>query len=132
MFRSLPFGRVAVARRPKQKMLVAVPAKFDPDFIEKLSKRYTLTRIVRERLEALEAHVGGGDLSYIQRSLMKRLIWLELITELHEQRFVNGEAVDIGALTQLNNALKGLYKALGLKPQARPIRRLHDVMGGGT
>ena len=45
-----------MARRAKQKMLVAVGAKFDPDFIEKLSKRYALTKVLTDRLEALEAH----------------------------------------------------------------------------
>lgn len=54
---------VEVSRRPKQKPLTAVPTKFDPDFAERLSKRYSLTRIVQERREALEAHWGGGDLS---------------------------------------------------------------------
>lgn len=121
-----------MARRPNQKMLVSVPAKFDPDFIDKLSRRYTLTRIVSERREALEAHLGGENLSYVQRSLIKRLIWLELITESHEQRFVNGEEIDIGALTQLNNSLKGIYNTLGIAPTARPIRRLRDVMAEGS
>jgi hypothetical protein len=38
-----------VARRGKQKMLTAVPGSFDPNFIERLSGRYTLTAVVRDR-----------------------------------------------------------------------------------
>ncbi len=102
-----------MARRPKQKMLTAVPTKkFDPDFIEKLSRRYSLARIVQARRDALEAHCGGAGLSYVQRSLVKRTVWLELLTETYELKVANGEEVDVGALTQLNNTLKGLYKDL--------------------
>jgi hypothetical protein len=116
-----------MARKPKQKLLTQLPAKFDPDFMERLSRRYSLTRVVQARREALEAHCGG-DLSYIQRSLVKRTVWLELLTESYEQKVASGESVDVGALTQLNNTLKGLYKDLGLKPMARPIRTLRDIM----
>ena len=116
-----------MARKPKQKLLTQLPAKFDPDFIERLSKRYSLARIVQARREALEAHCGG-DPSYIQRSLVKRTVWLELLTESYEQKVAAGEQVDVGALTQLNNTLKGLYKDLGIKPTARPIESLRDAM----
>jgi hypothetical protein len=116
-----------MARKPKQKLLTQIPAKFDPDFIERLSKRYSLARIVQARRDALEAHCGG-ELSYIQRSLVKRTVWLELLTESYEQRVASGQEVDVGALTQLNNTLKGLYKDLGLKPTARPVESLHEYM----
>lgn len=66
-----------MARKPKQKLLTQIPTKFDPDFVERLSKRYSLTRIVKGPLAALEAHVGGEP-SYVQRSLIRRTIWLEL------------------------------------------------------
>jgi hypothetical protein len=115
-----------MARKPKQKLLTQLPAKFDPNFMERLSKRYALTRIVQARRDALEAHCGG-DLSYIQRSLIKRTVWLELLTESYEQRVASGQEVDVGALTQLNNTLKGLYKDLGIKPTARPVQTLDDL-----
>lgn len=113
-------------------MLASVPTRFDPDFAERLSKRYSLTRIVQERREALEAHWGGSDLSYVQRALVKRVVWLELITETYEQRVANGEQIDVGALTQLNNTLKGYYKEIGIRPTARPLRTLRDVMQGNA
>jgi hypothetical protein len=59
-------------------------------------------------------------------------VWLELITESYEQRFVNGASVDVGALTQLNNTLKGLYKDLGLKRAARTVHTLRDRMRGAA
>ena len=115
-----------MARRPKQKLLTQLPAKFDPNFMDRLSKRYSLARIVAARREALEAHCGG-DLSYVQASLVKRTVWLELLTESFEQKVAAGEEVDVGALTQLNNTLKGLYKDLGLKPTARPVGTLEEL-----
>lgn len=114
-----------VARRGKQKMLTAVPGSFDPNFIERLSNRYALTRIVRERKDALEAHVGG-DPSYVQQSLIKRALWLELITESYEQKFAEGGTTDVGALAQLGNTLKGYYKDLGISRTARPQRSLRE------
>jgi len=119
-----------MARRAKQKLLTALPARFDPDFIERLSKRYSLTRIVQDRRDALEAHWGGGNLSYIQKALVKRTVWLELLAEVHEQRVAGGEEVDVGALTQITNTLKGLYKEIGIKPTARSVRTLREVMEG--
>lgn len=103
-------------------MLAALPAKFDPNFIDRMSRRYALARIVLQRRDALEAHLGGREaLSYVKRALIKRVLWLELLTERYEQQVANGESVDIGALTQLNNTLKGHYKDLGLDPKARTV-----------
>ncbi len=117
-----------MARKPKQKLLTQLPAKFDPDFMDRLSKRYSLARVVATRRDALEAHCGGGDLSYIQRSLIKRTVWLELLTESYEQKVASGEQIDVGALTQLNNTLKGLYKDLGIQRTARPVESLREIM----
>jgi hypothetical protein len=116
-----------MARRGKQKMLTAVPGSFDPNFIDRMSGRYALTGIVRDRRDALTAHCGGNP-SYVQASLIKRVLWLELIVESYEQKFASGEPVDIGAITQAGNTLKGYYKDLGIERTARPVRRLHEHM----
>jgi hypothetical protein len=120
-----------MARKGKQKMLTAVPRKFDPNFIDHLDARFKLAAVVKGRRDALEAH-RGGDIGYVERSLITRLVWLELMTESYEMKFANGEPVDVGALTQLNNTLKGLYKELGIRPTARPVRSLRELMNGGV
>ena len=120
-----------MARKAKQKLLTAAPRKFSPDFIENLDSRYELANVVRNRRDALEAH-RGGEISYIERSLITRLVWMELITETYEFRFANGEPVDVGALTQLNNSLKGLYKDLGLKAAARTVSSRRERMSGSV
>ncbi|MGC8519281.1 MAG: hypothetical protein ACP5P4_12260 [Steroidobacteraceae bacterium] len=96
--------------------------------MDRLSKRYAIARVVMARRDALEAHCGG-DLSYVQRSLIKRTIWLELLVESYEQRVAAGAEVDIGAITQLNNTLKGLYKDLGIQRTARRAESLGAIMG---
>lgn len=120
-----------MARRGKQKLLTEVPQKFDPDFIDRLNRNYRLAHVVQERRAALVAHCGGNP-SYTQAGQIKRLIWLELITESIEQRWANGFQVDIGALTQLNNSIKGLYKDLGMRPTAKPLRSFAEVAGWNT
>jgi hypothetical protein len=112
-------------------MLTTVPQRFDPNFIERLNRNYSLTQIVLARREALEAHCGG-DLSYVQKGLVKRIIWLELLAESYEQKVANGEQIDVGALTQITNTLKGLYKDVGIKATTRPARRLRDIMAEGS
>jgi hypothetical protein len=109
-------------------MLTSVPSRFDPNFIDRLSRRYALARIVVDRRGELENHLGGAEnLSYVQRSMVKRLLWLELLTEQYEQKVANGEEVDVGALTQLNNTLKGLYKDLGLERKVKKVRDLDAI-----
>ena len=116
-----------MARRPKQKMLTALPGKFRPDFIDRLNRNYALAKVLLARREALRAHVGG-DTSYVQERLITRCLWLELLTERYEQKLADGLEVDVGALTQLNNTLKGLYKDLGFERRQRPVRTLREVM----
>lgn len=119
-----------VARKAKQKMLTALPKKFDPNFIDRLSQRYALARIVRGRREALEAHLGGREtLSYVKQALIRRVLWLELLVERYEQQVANGECVDIGAISQLNNTLKGHYKDLGLDAVEKRIENPEDEIG---
>jgi hypothetical protein len=118
-----------MARKARQKLLTAVPATFDPNFIDRLNRNYSLAQVVMARREALEAHCGG-ELSYVQQSLVKRCLWLELLCESYEQKVANGEPVDVGALTQINNTLKGLYKDIGLERRSRTVRKLRDVMNG--
>lgn len=114
-----------MARKAKLKVIAALAGNFDPNFIDRLSGRYAMTAIVRERREALTAHCGGAP-NYVQQSLIKRVIWLELIVESFEQAFASGQPLDVGALTQAGNTLKGYYKDLGIQPTARPVRRLHE------
>jgi hypothetical protein len=116
-----------MARKAKHKFVTDIPESFDPKFIERLNRNFTLGQVVHERYSAYRAHVGGEP-SAVQESIIKRALWLELIAESLEQKFAQGEATDIGALTQVGNTLKGYYKDLGIARTARPIRTLREVM----
>lgn len=112
-----------MARAAKHKFVTDIPDSFDPKFIERMNRNYLLGQVVHERFNRFRSHVGGEP-SAVQESIIKRTLWLELIAESLEQRFAKGEQIDIGALTQIGNTLKGYYKDLGIPRTARRISAL--------
>ena len=97
-----------------------IPASYSPDFLEKLDGRSNIAKAITSRLQALETDLGGRDaLSYQQRSLIKRAVWMEAIIEQQEAALARGEEVDQGKLTQAVNSLIGLLKTLGLQRVAK-------------
>ncbi|MGH8489577.1 MAG: hypothetical protein ACREXS_12120, partial [Gammaproteobacteria bacterium] len=105
-----------------------LPADYTPDYTDKLDGRTRLGRQIRDKYSALVQDLGGEDhLSHQQRSLCRRSVWLELMLEHEESRIAAGEGINIAPHTQLVNSLLHVYRALGLKRQARDIT-LHDVL----
>ncbi|QGM21430.1 hypothetical protein GJ672_03535 [Spiribacter sp. 2438] len=99
-----------------------LPPRYTHDWIESLDQRTSLARAVRDRLQRLEADMGGGDsLSYQRRSLAKRAIFMEALIEQREAAIARGEDVDQGQLTQATNTLIGLLKTIGLDRRARDL-----------
>jgi hypothetical protein len=77
----------------------------------------------------LQTDLGGRDqLSYQQRSLTKRAIWMEAIIEQQEIALSKGEEVDQGKLTQAVNSLIGLLKTLGLERRAKDVPSLAEYL----
>ena len=106
-----------------------IPSQYSPDWLEKLDGRTAIARAVNERLAALLSDLGGADtLSYQQRSLAKRAIWTEAVIEQSEAALARGEDVDVGRLTQANNSLIGLFKALGLDRKSREVPSLAEYL----
>ena len=106
-----------------------IPQQYTPDWLEKLDGRTAIARAVNERLAALLSDLGGADcLSYQRRSLAKRAIWTEALIEQTEAALARGEEVDVGRMTQANNSLIGLYKALGLERAARDVPDLQTYL----
>lgn len=99
-----------------------IPARYSADWIQKLDGRTTLARVVQNRLAELEADLGGaGQLSYQERSLCRRAIWLEAMLESREAALADGAQVDEGNHTQLIHALTSLWRALGLKRRSKAV-----------
>jgi hypothetical protein len=108
-----------------------LPAKYGSDFVATLDGRFRLSKEVHRRLQTLIADLGGeGAMSHAQISLCRRAIWLELVIEGEEARIGSGGGVDIAPHTQLVGSLLAVFKALGLKKQARQVR-LSDYLKKG-
>jgi hypothetical protein len=122
-----------MARGKSVRLLAAIPAKYTPDFMERLDKRTVLGKAVRERHQAVMADLGGEEaLSAVKRSLVRRFVWFEAMIEGVECRAAAGEEVDVGSWTQLCNTWLGIARLLGLERKARSTRNLRDVMGQPT
>lgn len=106
-----------------------IPQKYSHDWLEKLDGRTAIAKAVNVRYHALTHDLGGHDnLSYQQRSLCKRAIYVECVIELQEAALARGEEVDQGRLTQSINTLIGLLKTLGLSRQAKDIPNLAEYL----
>jgi len=93
-----------------------------PDYAEKMDGRSKLAKAIRERLAGLINDLGGREaLSHQQFSLCRRAVWLETLLEHEESRIAQGNGIEIGDHTKLVNSLLAVYRALGLKRQARDI-----------
>jgi len=118
-----------MARGKSVRLLAAIPAKYSPDFLERLDKRTVLGKAVRERYHAIVTDLGGeAALATVKHSLVRRFVWFEAMIEGMECRAAAGESVDIGSWTQLVNSWLGIARMLGLERKARPVKRLRDVM----
>lgn len=118
-----------MARGKSVRLLAAIPAKYTPDFMERLDKRTVLGKAVRDRHQAVMTDLGGEEaLSAVKRSLVRRFVWFEAMIEGIECRAAAGEQVDIGTWTQLVNSWLGIARLLGFERKSRPIRRLREVM----
>jgi hypothetical protein len=106
-----------------------LPDRYSEDWLAKLDGRTAIARVIRDRLDELQTDLGGRDsLSYQQRSLTKRAIWMEAIIEQQEIALSKGEEVDQGKLTQAVNSLIGLLKTLGLERRAKDVPSLAEYL----
>jgi hypothetical protein len=110
-----------------------LPSRYDEGFLDGLDGRFRIAREVRDRLAVVHADLGGeAHLSYLQRSLAKRYVWLELHHEADEARLARGEAVNLGAHVQRLNSMIGVARILGIERQRRPLNgdRLSELLEG--
>lgn len=99
-----------------------IPNRFSENFLEKLDYRTSLAQTIRGRLAELANDLGGMDtLSYQERSLCKRIIWLEATIEIQEAALSRGEDIEHGKLSQSVNTLIGLLKTIGLERRSKEL-----------
>jgi hypothetical protein len=122
-----------MARGTSTKLMATLPDKYSSNWLTRLDKRTRIARAVLDRIGALESDAGGeAALSHAKRSLIRRAVWIEALCEGQELRLAAGEAIDVGALTQLTNSLLGVYRMLGLERRQRPVRSLRQIMNGSA
>lgn len=99
-----------------------VPDRFSGGWLDALDSRTALARHMRDRYQALTDDLGGMDaLSYAQRSLCERALWLEYWLASQERELAGGKDFDVGKWVQAANSLQGIYTKLGLRRQKRDV-----------
>jgi hypothetical protein len=113
-----------MARDRTSKLMVCMPARYEPDFERRLDKRTVVGSALLARLAQIQIDCGGAEsMSHAKASLCKRAVWIEAMIESHEQNLANGQPIDAGAYTQLINSLLGIYRVLGIERRQKPNGR---------
>lgn len=106
-----------------------VPEKYAQGWLDNLDGRYGLARELRQRFAMVCDDLGGVDsLSYYQRSLVERSLWLEYFLTRQEHDLMQGENFDAGKWIQGCNSLQGIATRLGLHRKARDVPTLASYL----
>ena len=96
------------------------PNKFNTGWLADLDGRTAIAQVMRERYQAFTNDLGGVErLSYAQRSLVERALWLEYWLAQQEQALASGADFDVARWTQAANSLQGILSKLGLDRRDR-------------
>lgn len=105
------------------------PAKFTTGWLSQLDGRTGVAQVMRERYNAFTDDLGGAEtLSYGQRSLVERALWLEYWLAQQEQNLATGADFDVGKWTQAANSLQGILTKLGLERRSKDVPNLQDYL----
>lgn len=106
-----------------------IPAQYRPGWLDSLDGRYGIARELRARFDEVCSDLGGADrLSYMQRSLVERALWLEYWLSQQEQALAKGNDFDVSRWIQAANSLQGVYSRLGLERKTRDAPSLSDYL----
>jgi hypothetical protein len=105
------------------------PSKFNTGWLSELDGRTAIAQVMRERYAAFTNDLGGVErLSYAQRSLVERALWLEFWLAQQEQALAGGSDFDVGKWTAAANSLQGILSKLGLERQAKDAPNLSTFL----
>jgi len=106
-----------------------VPERFRSGWLDSLDGRLSLARDMRERFATVCNDLGGADrLSYMQRSLVERALWLEFWLSQQERELAKDAEFDVGKWVQAANSLQGIYSKLGLQRKAAEVPTLAEYI----
>lgn len=107
----------------------SVPEKHSPGWLDTLDHRTALARDLQARYQEICSDLGGADtLSYAQRSLIERALWLEYWLARQERELASDADFDVSRWIQAANSLQGLFAKLGLERRAREVPDLNDYL----
>lgn len=107
----------------------APPKQYTPDWLQSLDGRTAVAQEMRLRFQTYTDDLGGdASLSYAQRSLVMRALWLEYWLQTQEQHLAIGGDFDAGKWTQGANSLQGIMAKLGLNRVAKDVPDLASYM----
>lgn len=109
-----------------------LPQRYEPGFLAKLDSRCAVTKEIRRRFNSVCDDLGGaGELSYLQRMLVERAVFMEAIIQGYEHQLATAQdrgpkavramTKTLGRWVQGVNCLTGLCGKLGLKRKAKVI-----------
>jgi hypothetical protein len=105
------------------------PSKFNTGWLSELDGRTAIAQEMRARYAAFTNDLGGVErLSYAQRSLVERALWLEFWLAQQEQALAGGADFDVGKWVQAANGLQGILSKLGLDRQAKDLPSLNEYL----
>lgn len=98
------------------------PDKFSQGWLDQLDGRTGIAQVMRSRFREFTDDLGGIEhLSYAQRSLVERALWLEYWLADQERALACGEEFNVNRWIQGANSLQGLLSKLGLQRQAKDV-----------
>lgn len=90
------------------------PARLTNGYLDSLDGRLSVAQSMRDRFRAFTDDLGGIDaLTYPQRGMVERAVWLEYCLAQQEQCLARGHSVDMDSYTQGVNAYRELITGLG-------------------
>lgn len=105
------------------------PRKYSRTWLTDLDGRTEVAKQMRERFKAFTNDLGGAErLSYAQRSLVERVLWLEYWLATQERELASGKEFDVARWVQAANSLQGIMSKLGLERVAREIPSLREYI----
>ena len=106
------------------------PEVYHGGWMSRLYGRTAIAGEMENRYQALTDDLGGVmRLSYAQRSLCERALWLEFWLANMERQLASGGEFEIGKWTQACNSLQGVFAKLGLERKAHDISLTEVIQG---
>jgi hypothetical protein len=110
-----------------------IPEKFTQGWLEQLDGRTGIAQVMRDRYQHFTDDLGGAErLSYAQRSLVERALWLEYWLAQQERDLATGREFNVNRWIQGANSLQGLLSKLGLERTAKDVPDLSEYLAAST